>query len=97
MTMLERVKVANRITTTAYDAELTDMIEEACADLKLKGITGASAAEGDPNIRRAIVLYCSIHHGQRDDRDILQKSYDNLKGTLGMSSGYTDWEAGRGC
>lgn len=96
MTMLERVKTANRITTTAYDAELTELIEEACADLQLKGITGAEITGGDPNIRRAIVLYCSIHHGQRDDRDILQKSYDALKGTLGMSSGYTKWEAG-GC
>ena len=89
MTMLERVKVANRITTNAYDAELTEMIEEAMADIRMKGIT--ETAQSDPNIRRAVVLYCSIHHGQRDDRDMLQKAYDDLKSRLGMRTGYTDW------
>lgn len=91
MTMLERVKVANRITTDAYDEELTELIGEATADLRLKGIT--ETRESDTNIRRAIVLYCSIHHGQREDRDMLQKAYDDLKSRLGMSTGYTYWGA----
>ena len=96
MTMLERVKIANRLTTAAYDEELEELIEEAKADLQLKGILGAvgtDPTESDPNIRKAIVLYCSIHHGQRDDREMLQKAYDDLKARLGMSTGYTTWAA----
>lgn len=92
MTMLERVKIANRITTNVYDAELGELIAEAKADLALKGITQASA-ESDPNIRKAITLYCCIHHGQRDDRELLQRSYDDLKARLGCSTGYTNWGA----
>lgn len=100
MTMLERVKIANRLTTAAYDEELEELIEEAKADLQLKGILMADGtdpaedpADSDPNIRKAIVLYCSIHHGQREDREMLQKAYDDLKARLGMSTGYTTWAA----
>ena len=47
--------------------------------------------EEDANIRRAIVVYCCIHHGQREDREMLQRSYDDLKSRLSMSTGYTKW------
>lgn len=92
MTLLARVKIANRITTSVYDEELEELIEEAEADLALKGIT-KSDEPTDPNIRKAIVLYCCIHHGQREDREMLQRSYDDLKSRLGSSTGYTNWGA----
>ncbi|MBQ8074285.1 MAG: DNA-packaging protein [Clostridia bacterium] len=90
MTLLERVKIANRITTSAYDDELEELIKEAKADLGLKGID-LFGKEEDANIRRAIVVYCCIHHGQREDREMLQRSYDDLKSRLSMSTGYTKW------
>ena len=55
--MLERCKRAMRIKTDAYDAEITDLIEAALADLGLAGIqkTGADEAEEYPLVRRAVV------------------------------------------
>ena len=90
MTLLNRVKIANRLTTDKYDAELRELIEEAKADLAMQGNTQAEE-ELDPNIRKAIVTYCCIHHGQREDREMLQKAYDDLKARMNTCTGYTRW------
>ena len=83
--MLKQVKLALRITSTAFDSELDSLIAAAHADLILAGIRGG---EGDPLIERAIITYCRVNFGQPEDYDRFKKSYDEQKAQLLMAAGY---------
>lgn len=85
--MLNKVKMALRITTNAYDAELEDLINAACADLGVVGVD-ASSATGDTLLIMAIITYCRMRFGQPDDYDRLKKSYDEQKAQLISCTGY---------
>lgn len=87
--MLDKVKLALRITTTAFDSELNDLIAAALADLGLAGVT--TLTETDPLIIRAVTTYCRVHFGHPDDYERLKSSYDEQKAQLMMATGYTDW------
>lgn len=85
--MLAKVKLALRITTTAFDSELTDLISAACADLGIVGVEALSTTT-DPLLIRAIITYCRLHFGQPDDYDRLKASYDEQKAQLITATGY---------
>ncbi len=87
--MLEKVKLALRITTDAYDSELNDLIEAAQLDMGIAGVT--IPTELDALVSRAIVTYCKIHFGEPNDYDRLKASYDEQKAQLSMATGYTTW------
>lgn len=87
--MLDSVKMALRITTDAFDAELTDLIEMALVDMRLAGIINLDV--NDPLIKRAVITYCRLNFGQPDDYDRLKASYDEQKRQMGMATGYTRW------
>lgn len=89
MVQLEKIKMALRITTSAFDDELTDLINAACADL---GIAGVVLPESlDAICTRAVITYCKLHFGEPDDYDRLKASYDEQKAQLSMATGYTAW------
>ena len=87
--MLEKVKLALRLKTAAFDAEIQDLIDAALADLKLAGITKED--QEDPLIIRAVVTYCRANFGSPDDYQQLKAAYDEQKAQLQMATGYTDW------
>ncbi len=87
--MLEKVKLALRITTNAYDSELEDLIEAAKADLGIAGVVLPETL--DAIVSRAVVTYCKVHFGSPDDFDRLKASYDEQKAQLSMATGYTNW------
>ena len=87
--ILAAVKLSLRITTTAFDSELTDLINAALLDMGIAGVTNDDTT--DALIRRAVVTYCRLHFGQPDDYDRLKASYDEQKAQLSMATGYTDW------
>lgn len=87
--MLDKVKMALRITTTAYDAELTDLIEAAKLDLGVAGVLLPS--DLDDLVTRAIITYCKMSFGIPEDYDRLKASYDEQKAQLSTNSGYTRW------
>lgn len=89
--MLEKVKLALRIKSQAFDSEIEDLIAAALADLGLAGVTAAQELEADPLITRAVVTYCRVNFGEPDDYDRMKKSYDEQKAQLSMATGYTDW------
>lgn len=91
--MLDKVKLALRITTTAFNSELNDLIAAALADLGLAGVTTLTETDPltDPLIIRAVTTYCRVHFGQPDDYERLKASYDEQKAQLMMATGYTDW------
>lgn len=87
--MLEKVKLALRITTEAFDDELEDLIDAAKIDLGIAGVTLPDTL--DAICERAIITYCKVHFGEPDDYDRLKASYDEQKAQLSMATGYTTW------
>ena len=87
--MLELVKLALRIATSTFDAELNLLIAAAQTDLGIAGVT--LPAELDPICQRAIVTYCKMNFGEPDEYDRLKASYDEQKAQLSMATGYTTW------
>lgn len=89
--ILGKVRLALRITTQAFDTELTDLIEAGLADLGIAGVDGENAILSDPLIIRAIITYCKMNFGAPDEYDRLKRSYDEQKAQLGMATGWTRW------
>lgn len=87
--MLEAIKMALRISTSAFDDELTDLMGAALIDLMQAGVNNTDTT--DPMIRRAVITFCKLNFGQPDDYDRLKKAYDEQKAQLGMATGYTQW------
>lgn len=87
--MLEMVKTALRIKTTAYDSELTYLIAAAQLDLGIAGVVLPD--EMDEIVQRAIITYCKMSFGIPEDYDRLKMSYDEQKAQLITATGYTNW------
>ena len=87
--MLDKVKMALRITTNAYDDELKDLIEAAKLDMGIAGVVLPESV--DEIVTRAIITYCKMLFGLPEDYDRLKKSYDEQKAQLSNATGYTDW------
>ena len=87
--MLDKVKMALRIVTTAYDDELVDLIAAAKTDLGIAGVTLPSTL--DEICERAIITYCKVNFGVPDDYDKLKRAYDEMKAQLVTATGYTVW------
>lgn len=85
--MLETVKMALRVTTNAFNSEITGLIAAACADLGIVGVS-AETTTTDPLLTRAIVTYCRLHFGSPEDYDRLKASYDEQKAQLITATGY---------
>ena len=97
MALLDKVKVACRVTSPAYDDELTDLISAAFADMGITDIKSSLLVEEeiDPLIQRAVITYCKMNFGyiqlSEDQYFRLKASYDEQKAQMLMSSNYTDW------
>ena len=89
MATLDKVKMGLRISTTAYDEELSDLINAAKIDLGIAGVEVPSTL--DEIVTRAIITYCKMSFGLPEDYDRLKKSYDEQKAQLVTATGYTDW------
>lgn len=91
MALIDDVKVALRVTTTAYDSELNGLIESAKKDLQIAGVVIPEPMP--PVVSTAIKTYCKINFGTPNPAnfDYLKKSYDEQKAQLGMSSEFTDF------
>ena len=85
--MLEKVKVALRVVSNDFNGEITDLINAACGDLGIVGVT-ADSDTTDPLLIRAIITYCRLNFGQPDDYDRLKASYDEQKAQLITCTGY---------
>lgn len=91
MALLDDVKIALRVSTDAYDSELTDLIESAKLDL---GIAGVVIPEPMTTVvSTAVKTYCKLNFGTPNpsNYDYLKKSYDEQKAQLSNSSDYSDY------
>lgn len=89
--MLERVKLALRITTDAFDEEICALIHSAQLDLGIVDINEDQIDEPNALVMTAIITYVKMHFGQPDEYERLKASYDEQKAQLISSSRYTDW------
>lgn len=87
--MLELVKLALRIMTTAFDAQLNMLIAAAQMDLNIAGVVVPE--ELDEITKMAIITYVAMNFGEPDEYDRLKASYDEQKAQLSMATGYTVW------
>lgn len=89
--MLDSVKQALRITNTAFDGEVRDLIDAARSDLMLSGVSPEKANDDtDPLIKRAVIVYCKANFGlDNSEAERLQESYNMLKQHLTLSVEYT--------
>lgn len=88
--MLERVKLALRITSNVFDDELNGLIASAQLDLGIAGVV--LPGQLDEVCKTAIITYCKMNFGNPDNYDRLKGAYDEQKAQLGMATGYTEWE-----
>ena len=90
MNILQAAKLALRITTTAFDDQISDLINAALLDLETAGVTYV-----DPNdalVRQAVITYVRMYFGEPDEWDRLKASYDEQKAQMSTRTGYTTWE-----
>lgn len=87
--MLSKVKTALRITTDAYNSELSDLIDAAKLDLGIAGVVVPQQL--DALVTKAVITYCKMSFGLPEDYDQLKRSYDEQKAQLSNATGYTEW------
>lgn len=91
MAMLDDVKLALRVSHSALNGEITDLIAAARQDLILSGILPAKAnSDTDSLIKRAVVTYVKAHFGwDNPDHERLLSAYGQLKLHLTLAGDYT--------
>lgn len=98
--LLAKIKLALRITTNAFDSELTDLINACLADMGFAGISTGTIGDYLTNsaVIMAVITYCKINFGKIDgaEYDRLKKSYDEQKAQMSMATGYTVWSVSDG-
>lgn len=94
-TILNKVKLALRIVTDAFDSEIEDLIKACLLDLKIAGVNEYTIdTVTDALVIRAVCTYCKYHFGDAngvEESDRLKASYDEQKAQLQMATGYTNW------
>lgn len=95
MALLDDVKQACRVTSSAYDSELGDLILAGFADIGITDVDAGLLTEIsiEPLIKRAVLTYVKLNFGEVEDGfyDRLKASYDEQKSQLLMSSQYNTW------
>ena len=93
---LTSIRQYMRITSTAFDPELKDLINAARADLVLGGVLEEKANdESDPLIKKAVTTYVKAEFGlDNEDADRLRASYKEQRNGLTLSDSYIAAEEG---
>ena len=85
--MLDKVKLALRVSGTVFDLEIQDLIDAAKLDLQISGVVKID--EEDALIQRAIIVYCKANFGyDNNEAERFEKSYDMLKQHLSLAGDY---------
>lgn len=87
--LIAAAKLAARISTDAYDAQVESLLEASFADMGVAGVIIPSGA--DALVRQAAITYFLMNFGQPDEYDRLKRSYDEQKAQLATCTDYTDW------
>ena len=87
--LISAAKMAGRITTDAYDTQVSGLLSAALLDL---GVAGVEVPEElDALVTQAAVTYFLMDFGAPEEYDRLKRSYDEQKAQLATCTGYTVW------
>jgi len=93
--MLDIVKLALRITTDAFNSEITQLIAACTEEMQGVGVVIDYEADGETpssmQVQTAIVAYCKWLFGNNADADRWREIYHTKLAQLQTMSGYTDW------
>jgi len=95
MSLLTDSRTALRIKSTAYDGEITDLIDTSTSELLLSGILQSKidtleTVAPDVLLKRCVMLYCKANFGIANEESVkFQNSYNSLKIHLMLSTEYT--------
>lgn len=89
MALLDKVKTALRVSGTAFDGEVADLIDAAKADLQGAGV---QVKDTDPLHVQAITCFCKSRFGYEDPQqaDRFWAAYEAHKTHLAIVAGVTD-------
>lgn len=87
--LINKSKLALKITTEDFDAEISGLIDACLLDLELAGVTNTTSTNA--LIQRAVITYCRCNWGSPSDYDKLKASYDEQKAQLSMSADFTNF------
>lgn len=84
--MLNKIKLALRISNSVYDDEITDLINACKKDLELAGIVSSNIDDNDEMIIQAVKLYCKAYFGLGNpDSTKYASAYEHLKSSLSLT------------
>ena len=103
--MLNEAKLALRVTSSAYDAEIASLLMAGANDLEIAGVqlpgsvtfsmNGNTLCDcstlTDPLVQRAIFTYAAMRFGAPPNYDKLAEAYETQKVQLMHSVRYTDF------
>ena len=92
--LLTATKLALRITTDAYDSEITRLLNTAKLDLGVAGVELPSTLDG--LVTTACITYVKMQFGSPEEYERLKRSYDEQKAQMATCTGYTDWLVSNG-
>ena len=87
--MLNKIKLALRINNSAYDGEITDLINACKKELELAGIASSNIVDTDEMIIQAVISYCKAYFGY--DNAVAEryiKTYESIKTFLCSNKEY---------
>ena len=84
-TLIAAAKLALRLTTNAFDNEISSLLDAAYLDM---GVAGIEPESDDALVKTAAITYVRAHFGSPADYDRLKKSYDEQKAQMQTASGY---------
>jgi len=91
MALLDGVKVALRVKSTAFDVTEIQPIIDACkTDLKLSGLNVIE--DTDPLLQRAVILYAKGMFGYDTNSERYMQAYTMLKNSMALSGDYNSYK-----
>ena len=92
MTFLADVKKVLRISSSAFDTEINNLISAAEEDLKIFSIVPEKVVDTDPLVRNAIITYVKAQFGwDNPDAEKLMTSYESQKSALALVRKYNGY------
>jgi len=92
MTFLADVKKVLRISSSAFDTEISNLISAAQEDLKIFSIVPEKVVDTDPLVRNAIITYVKAQFGwDNPDAEKLMTSYESQKSALALVRKYNGY------
>lgn len=86
--IISAVKMSLRISTSAFDDELSELIDACKSDLSMKGVDKID--DNEKLTRQAIKLYCRANfaNGDTKERELYADRYEKLAAAMSLCSFY---------